>query len=188
MRGRREGRLGGTRRRRRLEVGSELIVTSMVDMFSLLLTFLLNFVDPADPSALGVALPGSSSEEAVKQAIAVQISTTALRVDGREVTALVPGPGGPALPGPVGGGAAAEAVERALSDVLAARELSVAPTTGADESHTIVIECDRSVPFSLVGEVLDAARNAGVRRYRFAVVGSPRPPADPSAAPEVSTP
>lgn len=180
--------MGGARRRRRLEVGSELIVTSMVDMFSLLLTFLLNFVDPADPSALGVALPGSSSEEAVKQAIPVQISTTAIRVDGRDVLPLEPGPGGPAPSAALSPELRAEKLQVELAAALSERLVAGTSTSGADESHTIVIECDRSVPFSVVGEVLDAARNAGVRRYRFAVVGSPRPPADPSAAPEVSTP
>lgn len=186
MRGGRGGRLGGARRRRRLEVGSELIVTSMVDMFSLLLTFLLNFVDPADPSALGVALPGSSSEEAVKQAIAVQISTTTIRVDGHDVLSLPAG-----VAGPAGSPALADGGEKLVLDLqmaLSSRLVEGGPTSGADESQTIVIECDRSVPFSVLGEVLDAARKAGVRRYRFAVVGSPRPPADPSPAPEVSTP
>lgn len=181
--------MGGARRRRRLEVGSELIVTSMVDMFSLLLTFLLNFVDPADPSALGVALPGSSAEEAVKPSIPVTISATSVRVEEREVLRLEAGGAGPGVPptarDPDG---RLLAVEAALRAALAEREQQGQLTFGADESHTIVLECDRSVPFSVVGEVLDAARNAGVRRYRFAVVGSPRPPADPSAAPEVSTP
>lgn len=155
------------RRDRRLAVATDLTITSMVDMFTLILTFLLNFVNPSDQASAAIALPLSRSTEGVATGVTLSISPAEVRVDGVTVVTLDRSTGTPHLPN----AASLEAVTEGLATARSAHPPSTTAPGQADEPPTLIVESDRGIPFSLVGTVLDGARQAGFTRFRFVVSG-----------------
>lgn len=156
------------RRTRRLEVATDLTITSMVDMFTLILTFLLNFVNPADAGSASIVLPTSRATEGVATGVVLSISSTDVRVDGRLLFTLDPADGAPRLPD----AADIETLRDTLDGARAAQP-SPAPVNGREaEPPTLIVESDRRLPFSLISTLLDGARQAGYTRFRFVVSGA----------------
>jgi len=148
------------RRRRRNELASTLIITSMVDMFTLVLLFLLVFYDPGFQGDDALELPRSQSTRAVEPGAVVRILPSGVLVGGRQVLALDAGALRAGTPmrdkGPT-------AVTEALTPLAAA--------AAEPEKAALQVECDRRVPWSALGPVLESAADAGFARYRFVVVG-----------------
>lgn len=153
------------RRERRLEVATDLTITSMVDMFTLILTFLLNFVNPSDQASAGLALATSRATEGVGEGVVLTITPTDVRVDGVSVVTLDRSGGTPHLP-------AGDPLGALRDQLVAARSAHPPPPPGHEgDPPTLVVTSDRSLPFSLVGGVLDGAHQAGFARFRFVVSG-----------------
>ena len=149
------------RRDRRNTMESTLIITSMVDMFTLVLLFLLVFYDPAFQSDTALELPKSATDVAVEKGPTVRVLPSGVEVDGRVVLVLDSGkiPGHTVMRG------------KAFADVIDA----LAPLRSPDappEGPSLVVECDRRVPWTVLGSVLESAAEAGFARYRFAARGT----------------
>lgn len=140
------------RRERRIALASDLTVTSMVDMFTMLLAFLLHFVDPSLGGASLLALPHAGGTGEPEAGIVLRISTVDVSVGDSVVAAL-----------PIGGSLSPDLVAAVTEALRAARPGDLPGET------PLVVECDRTLPFALVGGLLGAARAAGFTRYRFAV-------------------
>lgn len=144
------------RRDRRVQAATDLTITSMVDMFTMILTFLLNFVDPSMGQEGLLSLPSARATAPAAEGVLVQVSTEDIRVEGQPVARLAAGSRAPAADVARDG-----AVILPLAEAL--RGL------GRGDEVPLVLECDRRVPFSLVGDVLQSARSAGFTHYRFVV-------------------
>ncbi len=144
------------RRERRVQAASDLTITSMVDMYTIILTFLLNFVDPAMGEEGLLNLPTARATSAAAEGVVVQVTTEDIRVGGEVVARLEAG----------GRRVAAEVNREGMVIVPVADALRAMSRV---DDAPLVLECDRGVPFSLVGEVLQTARAAGFAHYRFVV-------------------
>lgn len=138
-----------------------LIITSMVDMFTLVLLFLLVFYDPDFQSETALELPMSSADAALEKAPAVRVLPSGVEVAGRVVLQLDAGtiPGHTVMRG------------KAFADVVDA----LAPLRGSEappEGPALVVECDRRVSWAVLGSVLESAAEAGFARYRFAALAT----------------
>lgn len=161
----------GTRRsRRRIPTNPPFTITSMLDMFTIILVFLLNFLDPANESDDTVALPESSAEATVGEGTVLTVTREFVAVDGAEVLRLVDGQLAPGTPRT---GRSIDALEERLAE--AARTFTVSGTTGEGEAANaaLAVHCDRAVPFSLLGELLYTAGRAGFGQFRFVVISDP---------------
>ncbi len=145
------------KRRRRIAATPMVQITSMLDMFTILLVFLLNFLDPSrPPDEDALRLPPSSASVTVAPGPTLVVTPDGVRVAGRLITALAPGPSLPSEDG------------RALEEVQRALE-AIRPQDGAAEV-TLVVQVDRSVTYGIVASLLATARAAGFDGFRFVVL------------------
>ncbi len=149
------------RRPRRNTMESTLIITSMVDMFTLVLLFLLVFYDPSFQTDTALELPQSAADAAVEKGPRIRVLPSGVEVDGRVVVQLESG----TIP--------AQTVMRgkAFADVIDALVPLRSPDAPGD-GPSLVVECDRRVSWTVLGSVLESAAEAGFARYRFAAVGT----------------
>src|SRR5213075_1708721 len=94
------------------------ILTSMTDMFTMILVFIMNFVEVNAPPESELALPTSSSIEQVEDGVRLTVTSTEVQVNGERVFGLEAG----ALPsGVVRTGRRIDALYERLSAVGAAQ-------------------------------------------------------------------
>lgn len=142
------------RERRRLESGFDLNITSMMDMFTLILIFLLYFFDPnaVDPSAVRLAVSDQLAPSEAPPVVTVGRDAIRVRgqvvlgLEGGEVPASVPRDG--RVIGP-------------LVEAVGARP--------EDAPSRITIACDRATPYRLVADVLSSVQAAGYEDYQLLV-------------------
>ena len=143
-----------TRRlQRRVPLRVELQITSMMDMFTIILVFLLTFFDPGQADTSVLVLPTVAASGAEKPGIRIEIRKDAIAVDGVEVVTLD------------GNGGLQDSTER-IGRVLLAVEQSL---EGKANDGGLVVAIDRSVPYAVVADVLASANAAGFNDYRFVV-------------------
>jgi biopolymer transport protein ExbD len=147
------------RRERRIQPASDLTITSMVDMFTMILTFLLNFVDPSIGEEGLLSLPTARATATPAEGVTIRVTETEIRVEDDLVARI-------------SGGALAAGTERAGGVIIPLAD-ALRPLLGGDQLP-LVLECDRRAPFSIVGEVLQSARVAGFSHYRFVVDREPK--------------
>lgn len=140
-----------------------LIITSMVDMFTLVLLFLLVFYDPAYQGGSEVDLPTGSSVIAAQSGVTVRVDPHGIAVAGNVVASL---PGGVLDRSLARDGQAIVALVAALSS-----ELTSAKNAEGEGDPVLIVECDKTVPWSVLGPVLASGARAGFPRYRFLVQG-----------------
>lgn len=142
------------RARRRLPENPYLQITSMTDMFTLILAFLLTFYDPNVVDAPSLVLPAVPASAGEKDGSRLEVRTDAIVLGGVRVLTL-DGHGRY-----LGGRTADASGLPELRDALAALPHPEAP---------LLLACDKAVPYSIVGDVLTSAHAAGVDDYRFVV-------------------
>lgn len=146
-------------KRRRFGDTSTLMLTSMTDMFTLILTFLLNFVDPNMSDDSMVHLPTAPVSEAAESALTLTITTESLMVGGQSLLVLV------------GGQIPEEAREGRLVLPLEAALKAASQTLPAgDEAPVLRVECDKSTPYRVLSDALYTAGQAGFGRFKFVVI------------------
>ncbi len=127
----------------------------MTDMFTLILAFLLSFYDPAQVDAPSLVLPSVAALGGEKEGIKLEVRKDAVVLDG---VVLLP------LDGKGGIESGTERSGRILTAVRDALQPRV-----ADPAPTLLVACDKTVPFSVIGDVLSSANAAGFHDYRFVV-------------------
>lgn len=120
----------------------------MMDMFTIILVFLLTFFDPSQAASDTMELPAVPASGADDPGLRVDVRKDGVWLAGARVVAL---DGGGALLD--GEGAAA------LGDAL----------QNQGTTDGLVVAVDRAVPYATVAAVLSAASAAGFDEYRFVV-------------------
>lgn len=160
---------------------SDLNLTSMMDLFTIILTFLLHSLAATDVSIApspDLELPFSSADTPVELAVNVIVTRGELVVDGEGVLALesVPDPASPgALRYSVPASAREDGSIAPLLSVLrgkAERARQLAQTSGR-EDHAfkghLLLQCDRELPYALVRDIMLTASRAGFGEFQFVV-------------------
>lgn len=142
------------RLQRRLPTNPYLQITSMTDMFTLILAFLLTFYDPSIVGAPSLVLPAVPVNAEEKPGPRIDVRSDGIVVDGVLVVTLD------------GHGGLRPGVERDAEGIPAVRE---ALSARARDSATLLVACDKSAPYGIVGDVLASAHAAGFDDYRFVV-------------------
>ena len=158
--------------KRKLELHGEdvnfLNIVAMMDMMSILLVFLLKnwSVSAANVQLAEVEPPVSSIRLPVAEALKVQITPTAVIVDGEQV---VPVRGGKVAPNyKKTGDADYEIVP--LLDVVekhAKREKKISQMQGEEWRGELSVIADKKTPFRLISEVVYTVGLAGYSNYRL---------------------
>lgn len=166
--------------RRRVE-SNELNLTSMMDLFTIILVFLLNSMATTDVSVAPSAelvLPFSSAETPVELAVNVVVTRGALLVDGAVVLELVevpderrPGRLRAELPLGARAGDPASPLLAALREKADVARRLAAATGRADHAFKgrLLLQCDREMPYSLIRDVMLTAGEAGFGEFQFVV-------------------
>ncbi len=158
------------RNKRRVEATTSLTITSMMDMFTIILVFLLVFFDPEAQPDPEFQLPTSMATQEVAEGPTLRVKRDAVEVNGHAVVQMVNGDLGNATRD-----------GRKVVAVLSALESARGQATG--ESPPLLVECDQSVPWSTLGDLLATAASAGFPRYRLVVLGGAENPVVPAGAP-----
>ncbi len=149
-------------------VPPKLMLTSMMDMFTIILIFLLfSFSDSPETIKLGkdLELPRSNTEASYNQAIKIVLSKTDLRVED-EVMAEVRNHK------LVGYSSSDEELRSSalFQRLKASREKFVPGEGGAPQVPHVLFLCDKSHSFKTVNQVIKTAGMAGYPNFQFAVL------------------
>jgi biopolymer transport protein ExbD len=140
------------RRSRRIVPAPMLPITSMLDMFTIILVFLINFLDPDQDSSSTIELPQTVMATKGKGEALLVIARGEVRV----------GPAGAQRVVPIGGaGMDDEGLESAL---VTLREALPA------ESPVLVVAVDKGVAWETASSVLARASAAGFGDFSFVAV------------------
>ena len=161
------GRLRLSTRKHRIGTRAPFMLTSMMDMFTIILVFLLNLLDPANESDQDVSLPSAGVTQPVEPGVVLTVTPDRVSVDGVEVLRLADGTLPPAT---ARTGRTVDALHERLVD--AGKLVRVSPMQGQQQAGNPVlsVQCDRAVPFSVLGELLYTAGQAGFGQFRFVVI------------------
>jgi biopolymer transport protein ExbD len=159
--------LGKSRKRSRSFRPPALMLTSMMDMFTIILIFLLcSFSETPETLKLdqSLQLPKSSSESAYTKAIKVILSKKELRLND-EVLATITG-----------------GIIKGLSDVenpktssffkrlQIAYQSEIEKGTDREQATHLLLLCDKSHSFKTINTVIKTASMAGYPNFQFAVL------------------
>jgi biopolymer transport protein ExbD len=148
-------------RRRRSEGPATLSITSMMDMMTIILIFLLRSFSTDDlviaPSS-DLRLPLSTATERPTVHAVVSVSASGIKLDGEPIA-------------DTGSAAAASgpAALRIPALINALREKAQRGSVDSKVDGEVLIACDRDTRFEVLRRVLYSAGEAGFPRYRFAV-------------------
>lgn len=157
-------------RKGRIPTASPFMLTSMMDMFTIILVFLLNLLDPANESDQEVVLPSAKVEQTVEEGVILTVTPARVSVDGVEVLRLAEG----TLPaGTARTGRSVDALLERLVEAGNTKQVSGKQGQQDASNPVLSVQCDRAVPFSVLGELLYTAGQAGFGQFRFVVINDP---------------
>lgn len=157
------------RRRPRRTFGStDVNLTSMMDLMTIILVFLLESLsaDPVQitPSA-DLSLPVSSAHKAPRLAVSVTVTQREIVLDGRPVQQLSQ------ATDPTTGQTLATIPEEAKVDGrVEALFHELVARLGGGEAGELLLQCDRRLPYSVIRDVTWTAGQAGFSDFRFVVI------------------
>jgi biopolymer transport protein ExbD len=166
---------------RRNPVDAGLNITSMMDMMTIILVFLLKSYSADDLTVTpsdDLMLPVSSALKAPKMAVNVIVSQTQILVDGVPVVALTrvvneeTGIEVAAVPEDEIKGQLIDALHEKLVEKAESAK-SLGERTGLDEfgfKGEILLQCDRRLPFSIIRQVMYTAGQAQFSNFRFVII------------------
>ena len=149
-----------------------LNITSMMDMFTIILVFLLFSFKAQDETfsmAKGIKLPGSSSNLELQDALNIQMAADALIV---QEQAVLPLRGGRLPPdAPIEGHKILPLYEVIVAEGrLRKAKLLAEGRKDEAEANIVVLQADKRVRFADVDKVMKTAAMAGFPNFRFAVM------------------
>ena len=152
------------------EPEAELNITSLMDIMTIILVFLLKSYSTEEitvtPSE-DLSLPNSSARLKPELAVNAVVTKSAITVDGVDVVAVS---GGAVGPGQKRGTLISPLFDR-LKD-LADREKANAERPGYSPfTGRLLLQIDRDIPFGLVREVMYTAGQAQFGEFKFVVYG-----------------
>lgn len=159
----------------------ELNITSMMDMMTIILVFLLKSYSTDDISVAGnddLVLPVSTSLTPPKLAVNVIVSRAQILVDGEPVLQLAEEmdeeAGEPVIVVPETakrGAKISDLYDKLVEKAEQAKRLGA--STGSEEfdfKGQVLLQCDKRLPFSVIREVMYTAGQAQFSEFRFVVI------------------
>lgn len=165
---------------RRAGTDAGLSITSMMDMMTIILVFLLKSYATDDISVAAskdLQVPISSSEKAPKLAVNVVVSQREIVVDGEEILSLErvqdeQGQEVTSVPADEKRGQLISVLyERLLEKAENAKDIAM--QSGHEEAEfkgEILLQCDKRLPFSVIREVMFTAGQAQFGNFRFVII------------------
>lgn len=173
----------GMRKGRRPDAGPGLTITSLMDIMTIILVFLLMQYGSSDVSVAPSAdlqIPVSTAAKKPKLAVSVVVSQSQIVVDGEAVLNLERvssdlGTDVVGVPTAEKRGQLISALyDKLIEKAEGAKDL--ASRAGDAEEFQfkgeILLQCDKRLPFSLIREVMFTAGQAQFGNFRFVVVGA----------------
>jgi biopolymer transport protein ExbD len=169
-----------SKKARRQSDDAGLNITSMMDMMTIILVFLLKSYSTDDVSVApskDLQVPVSTAEKAPKLAVNVVVSQSEIVVDGERVLGLerqstTAGIEVAAVPESEKRGQLINALyDRLLEKAETAKDLAM--RSGGDDFEfkgEILLQCDKRLPFSVIREVMFTAGQAQFGNFRFIVI------------------
>lgn len=170
----------GKKSSRRGEGDAGLSITSMMDMMTIILVFLLKSYSTEDISVAAsddLQIPVSTAEKAPKLAVNVVVSRKDIVVDGEWVIDLAQdvdetGESVIAVPDEEKRGQLiSKLYDRLLEKAETAKDLG--GRTGSNDfdfKGEVLLQCDKRLPFSVIREVMFTAGQAQFGNFRFVVI------------------
>jgi biopolymer transport protein ExbD len=152
------------RHHKRHKAGAAINLVSMMDIFTILVFFLL--VNSSDvevlPSAKEIVLPDSTAEEKARESVVVLLTDTQVLVQGRAVAeiAAINASDDLIIPG----------LKAALEEQSGRVILAAADAEGAIADREVTILGDREIPYSLLKKVMATCTAADYGRLALAVL------------------
>lgn len=143
--------------RKRISTDVGVSVTSMMDMFTILLIYLLYFFDPSNDPSKDLQLPTSTASETQASGVDLVVALDGISLGDQLLL--------PLSDGRFTGGADTGPVVEALKS---------AHDSSAAGDGPLVVRCDKRVVYEVLETVLRAAESAGYQDYRFVVMNSSR--------------
>jgi biopolymer transport protein TolR len=149
-------------RRDRNKNGLDMNLVSLIDIFTILIFFLLSSASGVEilPSSKAVKLPESTSEKSPRETVIVMVNGSDIVVDGRRIAAVAD-------------------VMRTDGDLIASlkSELDLQSSRqvirkeNESKSKAVTIMGDKDIPYRLLRKVMYTAARANFSDVSFAVVG-----------------
>jgi len=149
-------------RRDRNKSGLDMNLVSLIDIFTILIFFLLSSASGVEilPSSKAVKLPESTSEKSPRETVIVMVNGTDIVVDGRRIAAVAD-------------------VLRTQGDLIAPlkseldllQSRQVIRKENEAQSKAVTIMGDKDIPYRLLRKVMYTAARANFSDVSFAVVG-----------------
>ncbi len=147
-----------------------LMLTSLLDMFTIILIFLIVSFDAEDYDfrlEKGLALPQSEARSAFKPAVNVAVTRDGVYIEQTLVAPLTDGE----APEAWHSEAAIPPVVAAFEQVIArAQQAEAAAGVEAPAERIMMLQADKSLAYRTLYLVLRSARLAGMDKYRLAVM------------------
>ena len=162
-------RLGIRRHRRKIHQPEGLRITSMMDILTVLLLFLLkSFVAEGEvvTPAPGVELPRSTSQERPEASLVIAIADDRISIGGETVVVL-----DGSIDGGLGGAMVIEELEAVLDDARE-QQIALAARRGEDDDWegAITIQGDRDMSFAVLQRVMFTCNQSGFADVALAVL------------------
>jgi len=173
--------MGMKKKSRRTEPSGELNITSMMDMMTIILVFLLKSYSTSDVSVApseDLVIPVSSSQKPPKLAVNLVVSRKEILVDGKSVLRLTtyadPDTGEPTVAVPTDekrGQLIKKLYDHLLEKAETAKDLGArSGSAELDFKGQILLQCDKRLPFGVLREVMYTAGQAQFGEFRFVVI------------------
>jgi biopolymer transport protein ExbD len=150
-------------RKARNQTGLDMNLVSLIDIFTILIFFLLSSATGVEilPSYKAVSLPSSTTEKTPLETIIITVSATDILVDGRKVADV----------SDVMAKTGADLIEplKAELDLLQANRQVVRKENEA-QAKAVTIMADKAIPYQLLRKVMVTATRANFSDVSFAVI------------------
>ena len=140
-----------------------LQLTSLLDMFTIILVFLMQSFQAEDKDFVlhaGLQLPQSNAQNPFKTAVNLAITPTAIVIEGKEVYQLQKGAKIQETDKEAG---QLESVSAAVKAAWGSKKKE------SDEEDIVVIQADKKVPYRTIHMVMRSAAHSGFFRFRLAI-------------------
>ncbi len=150
-------------RKARNQTGLDMNLVSLIDIFTILIFFLLSSATGVEilPSYKAVSLPASTTEKTPLETIVITVSATDILVDGRKVANVADVLAKPGID-------LIEPLKTELDLLQASRQ--VVRKENEAQSKAVTIMADKAIPYQLLRKVMITATRANFSDVSFAVI------------------
>jgi biopolymer transport protein ExbD len=150
-------------RKARNQTGLDMNLVSLIDIFTILIFFLLSSASGVEilPSYKAVKLPESTTEKMPHETIVITVSASEILVDGHKVANVADVLAKPGVD-------LIEPLKAELDLLQASRQ--VVRKENEVQSKTVTIMADKAIPYQLLRKVMTTAARANFSDVSFAVI------------------